>query len=234
MGGWLHFRRGEVGWERKKGRRRRNRGRECRQRGYVYNGFYRWTHRRKVPIGDSAGESATSLYDYLGLNPSVISHIGSERPEPGPYKCMLTLTSKTCLKPWGGPGWKPRNGWTRRPKRDSIWQGECAALLWKTRFGVMRGCQEQTREGDLGGSPGFGWTGRPKADNILLVRWGVTPLVIPSVKSSEKTPRHHTIASFQTNCIGCRRSGWYIPTKLFRQYIATGSPTELCCRYIPT
>jgi hypothetical protein len=61
------------------------------------------------------------------------SHIESERPEPGPYKCMLTLTSKT-------------------------------------RFGVMRGCQEQTREGDLGGSPGNGWTGRPKADNILLVR----------------------------------------------------------------
>jgi hypothetical protein len=67
----------------------------------------------------------------------VKSHIGSERPEPGPYKCMLTLTSKT-------------------------------------RFGAMRGCQEQTREGDLGGSPGHGWTGRPKADNILLVRWGVT------------------------------------------------------------
>ena len=67
----------------------------------------------------------------------VRSHIGSERPEPGPYKCMLTLTNKA-------------------------------------RFGVMRGCQEQTREGDLGGSPGFGWTERPKADNILLVGWGVT------------------------------------------------------------
>jgi hypothetical protein len=66
----------------------------------------------------------------------VISHIGSERPEPGPYKCMLTLTSKT-------------------------------------RFGAMRGCQEQSREGDLGGSPGHGWIGRPKEDNILLVRWGV-------------------------------------------------------------
>jgi hypothetical protein len=38
----------------------------------------------------------------------------------------------------------------------------------------MRGSQEQTREGDLGGSPGFGWTGRPKADNILLVGWSVT------------------------------------------------------------
>jgi len=38
----------------------------------------------------------------------------------------------------------------------------------------MCGCQEQTREGDLGGSPGHGWNGRLKADNILLVRWGVT------------------------------------------------------------
>jgi len=47
-------------------------------------------------------------------------------------------------------------------------------LTSKTRFGAMRGCQEQTREGDLGGSPGHGWTGRPKANSILLVRWGVT------------------------------------------------------------
>ena len=79
-------------------------------------------------------------HDEYGKREQVIyvrSHIGSERPEPGPYKCMLTLTRKT-------------------------------------RFGVMHGCQEQNREGDLGGSPGFGWTGRPKADNILLVRWGVT------------------------------------------------------------
>jgi len=47
-------------------------------------------------------------------------------------------------------------------------------LTSKTRFGAMRGCHEQNRDGDLGGSPGFGWTGRLKADNILLVRWGVT------------------------------------------------------------
>jgi len=35
MGGWLQFGRGEVGWGRKGGRRRRNRGRECRQSQYV-------------------------------------------------------------------------------------------------------------------------------------------------------------------------------------------------------
>jgi hypothetical protein len=88
-----------VGCER---RRRRSRGRECRQRGYVDNGFYRWNRQRNVSVGDSIGDSAsenaTSLYGYLGLNPSVI----------------------------------------------------------------------------------------------------------PSIKSSEKTPRHHTVASFQTNCIGHR------------------------------
>jgi len=35
MGGWLQFGRGEVGWERRRGRRRRNKGRECRQSGYI-------------------------------------------------------------------------------------------------------------------------------------------------------------------------------------------------------
>ena len=55
----------------------------------------------------------------------MISHIGSERPEPKPYMSMLTLTSKM-------------------------------------HFGAMRGCQEQTREGDLGGSPRMGGLGGPK------------------------------------------------------------------------
>jgi hypothetical protein len=57
--------------------------------------------------------------------------------------------------------------------------------------------------------------------------------VIPSVKSSEKTPRHHTVASFQTNYISRRRSGRYIPKKIFHRYIPTGTPMELCRRYIP-
>jgi len=35
MGGWLQFGRGEVGWERRRGKRRINRGRECRQSGYI-------------------------------------------------------------------------------------------------------------------------------------------------------------------------------------------------------
>ena len=107
MGGGLQFGRGEVGWEK---RRRRNRGRERRQMGWVFNGFFRWNHRRinsvDDSIGDSVGDSAMSLYGYLSLNPSVI----------------------------------------------------------------------------------------------------------PSVKSSKKTPCHHVVASFQTNCILHRRNGRYIPT----------------------
>jgi hypothetical protein len=35
MGGWLQFERGEVGWERRRARRRRNRGKECQRSGYI-------------------------------------------------------------------------------------------------------------------------------------------------------------------------------------------------------
>jgi len=48
----------------------------------------------------------------------------------------------------------------------------CRLLTCCTRFGAMRGCQEQNREVDLGGSLGNGWTGRPKADNIQHVGSG--------------------------------------------------------------
>jgi len=41
--------------------------------GRVYNGFFRRHHRRTYSIGDAVGESATSLYGYLSLNPSVMS-----------------------------------------------------------------------------------------------------------------------------------------------------------------
>ena len=73
MGVWLQFGRGEVGWKR---RRRRNRVRECRQMR-AYNGFFRRNHRRNTSVGysvgDVVGDSATSLYGHLSLNPSVIS-----------------------------------------------------------------------------------------------------------------------------------------------------------------
>ena len=46
-------------------------------RGGVYNGFYRWNHRRIHSVGDSIGDSAMSLYGYLSLNPSVISSVKS-------------------------------------------------------------------------------------------------------------------------------------------------------------
>jgi len=43
----------------------------------VFNGFYRWNHRRNVSVGDSISDSAMSLYDYLSLNPSVIPSVKS-------------------------------------------------------------------------------------------------------------------------------------------------------------
>jgi hypothetical protein len=50
-------------------------------RGGVYNGFYRWNHRRihsvGDSIGDSVGDSAMSLYSCLSLNPSVIPSVKS-------------------------------------------------------------------------------------------------------------------------------------------------------------
>jgi len=41
--------------------------------GLVYNGFFRWNHRRI----HSVGESVASLYGYLSLNPSVIPLVKS-------------------------------------------------------------------------------------------------------------------------------------------------------------
>jgi len=40
-------------------------------------GFYRWNHRRKPSIGDSASGSDTSLNGYPGLNPSVFPSVNS-------------------------------------------------------------------------------------------------------------------------------------------------------------
>jgi len=66
MGGWLQFGRGEVGCERRRGRRRRNTGREEERVSAkaVYTGIYRRTHRRNIP----------------SVNPSLISPVVATRP----------------------------------------------------------------------------------------------------------------------------------------------------------
>jgi len=66
MGGWLQFGRGEVGCGRRRGRRKRNRGREEERVSAkaVYTGVYRWTHRRNI----------------LSVNPSLISPVVATRP----------------------------------------------------------------------------------------------------------------------------------------------------------
>jgi len=63
---------------------------------------------------------------------------------------------------------------------------------------------------------------------------GLNPSVILSVKSSEKNPCHHTVATFQTNCIVRQRYGQYILTDVFRRYIPTVLSTDVLCRYILT
>jgi hypothetical protein len=65
---------GRGGMEKKKKEKHRKR---VSVDGWEYNGFYRWNHRKHNSVGDSIGESATSLYDYLSLNPSVISSVKS-------------------------------------------------------------------------------------------------------------------------------------------------------------
>ena len=61
------------------------------------------------------------------------SHIGSERTELGPYKCMLTLTSKTRFGVMreGDLGGSPGFGWTGRPKADNI-----LLVRWGVTFGI--------------------------------------------------------------------------------------------------
>jgi hypothetical protein len=87
MGGWLQFGRGEEGWGRRRGRKRRRRRMGKRVSAeWVYIGFYRWNHRRTgfvgIPVGDSAGECATSLYGDPCLNPSVIPSVKSSEKNP--------------------------------------------------------------------------------------------------------------------------------------------------------
>jgi hypothetical protein len=62
----------------------------------------------------------------------------------------------------------------------------------------------------------------------------LNPSVIPSVKSSEQTPRHHAVASFQTKCIVRRRYGRYLTTEYYSRYIPTVSSMELVRWYIPS
>jgi len=63
---------GRAGMGKKKKEKQRKR---VSANGWVYNGFFWWIHRRIPSVGDSVGDNATSLYDYLSLNPSVIPSV---------------------------------------------------------------------------------------------------------------------------------------------------------------
>ena len=63
------------GMGKKKGKKKEKQRKRVLADGWVYNGFFRWNHRRIHSIGAFVGESATSLYGYLSLNPSVIPSV---------------------------------------------------------------------------------------------------------------------------------------------------------------
>ena len=97
--GWLAVvweGRGEMG--KKKGKKKEKQRKRVSAE-WVYNAFYRWNHWRNVsvgiPVDDSACESATSLYDYPGLNPSVIPSVKSS--EKNPRHHMVTTFQKNCI-----------------------------------------------------------------------------------------------------------------------------------------
>jgi hypothetical protein len=93
MGGWVQFGTGEVGWG------RRNRGRECRQSGYLLTFTDGITDGQS--IGDSAGECATSLYRDPGLNPSV--HLSVKSSEKNPrHHTVATFQKNYIIRRWYG------------------------------------------------------------------------------------------------------------------------------------
>jgi len=71
---------GRGGMGKKKGKKKEKQRKRVSAES-VYTGFYRWNHRRTrsvgIPVGDSAGGSATSLHGYPGLNPSVFPSVKS-------------------------------------------------------------------------------------------------------------------------------------------------------------
>ena len=76
MGVWLQFGRGAAVWEGRGGMGKKKKEKHRKRVSvdwWAYNGFFRRNHRRKESVGDSVGESATSLYGYLSLNPLVMS-----------------------------------------------------------------------------------------------------------------------------------------------------------------
>jgi len=76
MGVWLQFGRGAAVWEGRGGMRKKKKEKQRKRVSvdwWAYNGFFRWNHRWIT----SVGESATSLYGYISLNPSVIPSVKS-------------------------------------------------------------------------------------------------------------------------------------------------------------
>jgi len=121
---------------------------------WIYTGFYRWNHRRHVSVGDSAGESGTSLYDYPGLNPSVIPSIKSS--EKIHVITPLQLSKKTVSSVGDTVGtyrWHTSSVYTDRIT-DSLY-----LLVNTDRFGdgIISVCKNFRRKNSISNSVGFLW-----------------------------------------------------------------------------
>ena len=84
MGVWLQCGRGAAVWEGRGGMGKKKKEKQRKRVSvdwWAYNGFFRRNHRRITFVGDSVddsiGESVTSLYGYVSLNPSVILSVKS-------------------------------------------------------------------------------------------------------------------------------------------------------------
>ena len=103
-----------------------------------YSSTYLASSNSKGSSSTSGGTSLTCWGTGVLWYPTLKANIESERPELGPYKCMLTLTRVLgpCVaakkKPVRGTGWKPWTWVTGRPKADNIllvrWSVSCTTF----------------------------------------------------------------------------------------------------------
>ena len=149
MGGWLQFGRGEVGWGRRRGRRRRNRVLAER----VYIDFYRWNHRRTrsvgIPVGESTGDRATSLYGDPGLNPSVIPSVKSSEKNPR-HHTVAAFQKNYIIRRWYGI--------IPSVYTDRIADGYCLSVYTdRIGDGIISVGKNYRRKHSVGNSIGFHW-----------------------------------------------------------------------------
>ena len=97
---------------------------------------------------------------------------------------------------WLAAVWEGRGEMGKKKGRKKEKQRKRVSVEWVYKGFYRWNHQRNMSVGDsIGNSAG-------ESATSLYGYLGLNPSVISSVKSSEKNPRHHTVATFQTNCIG--------------------------------